>query len=159
MIVKTKKYKMPKGTYIKFAFMNLIKDQWWVLLIYLAICAGYFAIASHWWITGASIALTLYILFWLIQFAGISQLEQGKFMFEKLSYEINSQQILLKISAKQGMPMKWDMVKRAKMGKDYFVLTVNKAQLIHFPFRIFNTQNEIKFVETILKRKGYLKEG
>jgi len=158
MIVKTKKYKMPTGIYIKLAFSNLIKDQWWVMIIYLSICAGYFVLPNHWWITGASIAFLIYILFWLIQFAGISQLEQGKFMFEKLSYEINSQQILLKISANQGMPMKWDMIKRAKMGKDYFVFTVNKAQLIHLPFKIFNTNNEIKFVETILKRKGYLKE-
>lgn len=157
MIVKTKKYKMPVATYIKLAFSNLIKDQWWVLFIYLAICAGYFLIPNHWWITGANIALLIYILFWLIQFAGISQLEQSKFMFEKLSYEINSQQILMKISAKQEMPMKWNMIKRAKKGKKSFVFTVNKAQLIHLPFRIFNTNNEIKFIEIILKRKGYLK--
>lgn len=149
---------MPTGTYVKIAFGNLIKDQWWVLLIYLAICAGFFWIPNHWWITGASIALLLYILFWLIQFAGISQLEEGKFMFEKLSYEINSQQILMKLNPKQGMPMKWEMIKTASVGKNSFILKVNKAQLIHLPFRIFNTQNEIKFVETILKRKGFIKE-
>lgn len=158
MIVKTKKYQMPKGKYIGLAFKNLIRDQWWVALIYLAICAGYVWIPNHWWITGATIALTLYVLFWLIQFAGISQLEQGKFMFEKLGYEINSQQILIKLNTKQGMPMKWDQVKRASAGKNEFVLTINKAQLIHLPHRIFNTQNEIKFVETILKRKGFIKE-
>ena len=157
MNIKTRKYQLTTGTYIKLAFGNLIKDQWWVALIYAAICAGYLIIASHWWITGATIALTLYILFWLIQFAGISQMEQGKFMFEKLSYEINSQQILIKLNSKQGMPMKWDTIKRAKLGKDYFLLTVNKAQHVHLPHKIFNSQNEIKFVETILKRKGYLK--
>lgn len=158
MIVKTKKYQMPKGKYIGLAFKNLIRDQWWVALIYLAICAGYVWIASHWWITGGTIALTLYILFWLIQFAGISQLEQGKFMFEKLGYEINSQQILIKLNSKQGMPMKWDQIKRAESKKNEFVFTINKAQLVHLPHRIFNTQNEIKFVETILKRKGFIKE-
>ncbi|WP_420582680.1 YcxB family protein [Reichenbachiella sp.] len=158
MNVKTKKYQMTTGTYVKLAFGNLIKDQWWVILIYLAICAGYFWIPNHWWITGASIALTLYILFWLIQFAGISQLEQGKFMFEKLSYEINSQQILIKLNSKQGMPMKWENIKRAVAGKDHFLLTINKAQHVHLPHRIFNSNNEIKFVETILKRKGYIKE-
>ncbi|UXX80930.1 YcxB family protein [Reichenbachiella carrageenanivorans] len=158
MNVKTKKYQMTTGTYVKLAFGNLIKDQWWVILIYLAICAGYVWIPSHWWVTGATIALTLYVLFWLIQFAGISQLEQGKFMFEKLSYEINSQQILIKLNAKQGMPMKWDSIKRAKVGKDYFLFTINKAQHVHLPFRIFNSNNEVKFVETILKRKGFIKE-
>ena len=147
---------MPIGDYVKLAFSNLIKDQWWVALIYLAICAGYFLIPNWWWIIGASIALVLYILFWLIQFYGISQLEQGKFMFEKLSYEITSQQILIKLNTKQGMPMKWEQIKRAKVGKDYFVLTINKAQLIHLPFKIFNSQNEIKFIETVLKRKGLI---
>lgn len=149
---------MTVGTYIKIAFANLIKDQWWVVLIYLAICAMYFVLPSWWWVIGASIALTLYILFWLIQFAGISQLEQGKFMFQKLSYEITSQQVLIKLNSKQGMPLKWDNIKRARMAKDFFVLTVNKAQMIHLPFRIFNSQNEVKFLETVLKRKGYIKQ-
>jgi len=158
MIVKTKKYQMPVGEYVKIAFGNLIKEQWWVLLIYLAICAGYFWIPNWWWIIGASIALTLYVLFWTIQFYGISQLEQGKFMFEKLGYEITSQQILIKLNSKQGMPMKWEQIKRAKKGKDHFVLTINKAQLIHLPFRIFNSQNEVKFIETIMKRKGLISE-
>jgi len=100
----------------------------------------------------------LYILFWVIQFAGISQMEQGKFMFEKLSYEINSQQILIKLNSKQGMPMKWDSIKRAIAGKNHFLFVVNKAQLVYLPHRIFNSQNEIKFIETILKRKGFIKE-
>jgi len=158
MIVKTRKYKMKTGTYVKLAFKNLMKDQWWVALIYLAICGGFIWIPNHWWITGATIALVLYGLFWLIQFAGISQLEQGKFMFEKLSYEISSQQVLIKLNTKQGMPMKWENIKKASKGKNAFLFTINKAQLIHLPFKIFNTQNEIKFVETILKRKGFVKE-
>ncbi|MFY0625378.1 MAG: YcxB family protein [Reichenbachiella sp.] len=158
MIVKTKKYQMTTGTYIKIAFANLIKTQWWVGLIYLALCAPYFLIPSWWWVIGSSIALTLYALFWLIQFAGISQLEQGKFMFEKLSYEITSQQVLIKLNSKQGMPMKWENIKSAKVGKEAFVLTINKAQIIHLPFKIFNSQNEVKFIETVLKRKGYVKE-
>jgi hypothetical protein len=97
-------------------------------------------------------------LFWLIQFAGITQLEQGKFMFEKLSYEITSQQILIKINTKQGMPLKWDAIKKVKIGKNYFDLYMSKAQLIRWPYKIFNSQNEIKFIETILKRKGFIKE-
>lgn len=157
MIVKTRKYQMPTGSYIKLAFKNILGEQWWVSLIYLAICGGYLWIPNWWWIIGATIGLVLYLLFWLIQFAGVSQLEQGKFMFEKLSYEINSQQVLIKLNTKQGMPMKWENIKRAKMGKDHFVLVINKAQLIHLPFKIFNSPNEIKFVETILKRKNYIK--
>ncbi len=158
MIVKTKKYKLESGTYIKLALRSTLKQQWWVLLIALAICAGYLWIPNIWWFIGTGIALVLYILFWLIQFAGVTQLEQTKMLFEKLAYEINSQQILIKISSKQGMPIKWDQIKRATVGKDYILLSVNKAQLIHLPFKIFNTDNERKFVESILKRKGLVKQ-
>lgn len=157
MIVKTRKYQLSNKKYIGLAFKNLIKEQWWVVLIYLALCSGYFIIPNMWWIIGASIALTLYILFWLIQFAGISQHEQGKFMFEKLAYEITSQQILIKLDSKRGMPMKWESIKRAIVGKDHFAFIVNKAQIIHLPYKIFKSHNEIKFIETILKRKGYVK--
>ena len=159
MIVKTKKYKLDNNTYIKLGLINVLKQQWWVGLIALAICAGYFWVASIWWFIGAAIAFILYLLFWLIQFAGVTQMEQTKVLFEKLSYEISSQQVLIKINTKQGMPMKWDNIKRAQMGKDHFLLIVNKAQLIHLPFKIFNTDNERKFVETILKRKGYIKQA
>jgi hypothetical protein len=36
-------------------------------------------------------------------------------------------------------------------------LFVNKAQLIHWPYKIFNSDNERKFVTSILKTKGLLK--
>lgn len=157
MLVKTKKYKLETGTYIKLGLINVLKQQWWVFLIALALCCGYFLAPSMWWFIGTGIALLLYFLFWVIQFAGVTQLDQTKILFEKLSYEINSQQVLIKLSSKQGMPIKWDQIKKAWMGKDYFVLAVNKAQLIHLPFRVFNTDNERKFVESILRRKGYIK--
>lgn len=157
MIVKTKKYKLETGTYIKLAMKNLVREQWWVFLIAAAIMCGAFFIFSWWWIIGPVIALLLYFLFWLIQFTGVTQLEQNKILFERLSYEINSQQILIKVNPRQGMPLKWEMVKKARMGKDHFLLIVSKAQLIRLPFRIFNTENERKFLETILKRKGYVK--
>lgn len=157
MIVKTRKYQLNTGTYIKLALVNILKEQWWVFLIVLLIMSGYFLAPSHWWITGALIAFVLYILFWLIQFAGVTQLEQNKILFEKLAYEIDSRQVLIKVNTKQGMPMSWENIKKAQVGKDYFLLVVSKAQLIHLPFKIFKTDNERKFVTTILKRKGLVK--
>ena len=157
MIVKTKKYQLTSGTYIKLGLINILKQQWWVSLIVLAICSGYLFIPSNWWFIGAGIGLVLYILFWVIQFAGVTQLDQTKILFDRLSYEISSQQILIKLSERQGMPIKWDQIKRASVGKDYYLLVVNKAQLIHLPFKIFKTENERKFVGTILKRKGLVK--
>lgn len=160
MIVKTKNYKLDKQTYIRLALRSILKKQGWMAgLGALVICLGYFipGAASIWWFIGAFIGLGLYLLFWWIQFYGVTQLEQGKMLFEKFSYEITSQQILMKINPREGMPMKWDQIKSAAIGKDYFVLFVNKAQMIYLPFKIFNTENERKFLASILKTKGLVK--
>ena len=158
MIVRTKKYQLPTKKYIAVAFKSVLIQQSYVFLIYSVVCLSYFLAPSHWWITGATILLGLYLLFWLIQFAGITQMEQGKYMFQRISYEISSQQILIKLNPKQGMPMKWEQIKRAKKGKDAFTFFASKAQLIHLPFKVFNNDNEIRFIETVLKRKGYISE-
>ena len=157
MIVKTKNYRLEKKEYIKMALRNILKQQWWVSLIVLAICLLYLWIPSFWWFIVALIGGGLYLLFWWLQFYGVTQLEQGKMLFERFSYEITSQQIVMKLNAREGMPMKWDQIKSAQVGKDHFVLWVNKAQIIHMPFKIFNTDNERKFVASILKTKGLLK--
>ena len=157
MIVKTKKYALNKKDYIRAGMRNVLRQQWWVFLIVLAISSLTFVIPSNWWWIGALIAFVLYLLFWVIQFTGVTQLEQTKMLFEKLSYEIDSRQILIKLSSKQGMPMKWEQIKRAWMDKKQFVLVINKAQMILFPFKAFRTENEKKFVESVLKKKGYIK--
>lgn len=158
MNVKTKKYKLQTRTYVKLGLAGVIRQQWWVGLIVLALCSMTFLVPSIWWILGTLIALVLYILFWLIQFYGIPQLEQNRFLFEKLSYEINSKQILMKLNPRQGMPIGWDKIKRARADKHSITLFLSKAQMIHLPHKIFNSDNERKFVESILRRKGYLKE-
>lgn len=157
MIVKTKKYKLPNSTYMLLGFKNIIREQWWVLLIALGLLSGTFFVKTIWFVVISILGLILYFLFWLIQFYGITQLEQNKFIFERLGYEITSQQIIMQINTKQGMPIFWDQIKRATQGKDYFLLVITKAHLIHLPYKIFNSKNEIKFVETILKRKGLIK--
>jgi len=136
---------------------NILKQQWWVGLIVIALASMTFVIPSNWWWIGTLIALVLYILFWLIQFTGVTQLEQSKMLFDKLSYEIDSRQVMIKMSSKQGMPMQWDQIKTAWIDKKQIVLIVNKAQFMLFPFKVFKTENEIKFVQTILKRKGLIK--
>ena len=157
MIVKTKKYQLSTKKYIKLGMLNILRSQWWVILIALAIAAMTFVIPSNWWWIGSIIAFVLYGLFWLIQFAGVPQLEQNKILFERLNYEITSQQILIKLNPKQGMPMKWENIKRVFVGKDFFLLVLSKAQFIYLPFKIFNSDNERKFMETILRRKNFIK--
>ncbi|HEU5291186.1 MAG TPA: YcxB family protein [Cyclobacteriaceae bacterium] len=160
MIVKTKNYKLEKNIYIQLALKNVLKKQGWIAAsIAFLLCLGYAIPGAQtiWWFIGAFVGLGLYLLFWWIQFYGVTQLEQGKMLFEKFSYEISSQQILMKINPREGMPMKWDQIQRATIGKDFYVLYVNKAQLIYWPFKIFNTDNERKFVASILKSKGFVK--
>ncbi len=154
MIVKTRNYRLEKPLYIKLALSSVLLQQWWTIPIAVGICLLYFWIPSFWWIFTGFLAYGLYVLFWLIQFYGVTQLDQGKMLFERFSYEITSQQIVMKINAREGMPLKWDQIKRAKVGKDFYLLYVNKAQLIHLPFKIFNTDNERKFLGSILKTKG-----
>lgn len=156
MIVRTKKFQIKKGMYIKKGFLNLLKEQWWISLIFILISSMHFIwIPSFWWMIGATIALTIYLLFWLIQFIGLTQVEQGKYIFERLSYEISSNQILMKINSKQGMPIKWETIKKVRIQKDCFLFKLNKVQLIIFPFKVFSSDNEIRFVKSILSRKGY----
>ncbi|HTJ53673.1 MAG TPA: YcxB family protein [Cyclobacteriaceae bacterium] len=160
MIVKTKNYKLDKQIYIKLALKNILLQQGWIAAaVALVLCLCYFipGASTIWWFIGAFVGLGLYLLFWWIQFYGVTQMEQGKMLFEKFSYEITSQQLIMKINPREGMPIKWDQIKKATLGKDYFLLIVNKAQMIHLPFKIFNTENERKFLASILKNKGLIK--
>ena len=160
MIVRTKNYKLEKKVYINLALKSILRKQGWMALAgAFVLCLGYFIPGANsiWWFIGALIGVGLYVLFWWIQFYGVTQLEQGQPLFEKFSYEISSQQIIMKINPREGMPLKWDQITRATVGKDYFVLFINKAQLIHLPFRIFNTDNERKFLSSILRNKGLVK--
>ena len=135
---------------------NIVREQWWVFLIALAIMSGTFFIKTIWFVVAANVGLLLYFLFWIIQFYGITYLEQNQLLFERLRYEISSQQIMIQLTSKQGMPIVWEQVKRATQGKNYFLLVISKAHLIHLPYKIFNSKHEIKFVETILKRKALI---
>jgi hypothetical protein len=104
----------------------------------------------------APLAIILYLLFWAIQFTGVTQLEQNKVLFQKLLYEIDGRQILIKLNAKEGMQMKWEMIKKAYKEKDHFLLVISKAQFIHLPYSIFNSDNDVKFTESLLRRKNLL---
>jgi hypothetical protein len=158
MIVKTKNYRLDKKTYISIALSSILKKQGWIAAAAaFAICLMYIWIPSIWWFIGAFVGLGLYLLFWWVQFYGVTQLEQGKMLFEKFMYEISSKDIIMKINPREGMPLKWDQIQRAQISKDAFVLFVNKAQIIHLPFKIFNTENERKFVASVLRAKGLAK--
>ncbi len=154
MLVQTKKYKLDAGTYVWLGLANIVRTQWWVPAIALIVSTGTFFFHTIWFALGASIALLCYFLFWMVQLYGITYLEENKLLFERISYAISSQQIIIEVNTKQGMSISWNQIERAVQGKKYFLLIVSKAHLIYLPHKIFHSNHEIKFVATILQRKG-----
>jgi len=158
MLIKTKKYKLDPKLYRTMAMKNVLVDMWWVFLIPVAIAMiSIFAGGVLWFVGGAVLLTILYVAFWYIQFTGISNLEQYKMLFEKLSYEITSKSIMIKLNPKQGMPVNWDNIKKVESKEEEFLFTLSRAQFIHLPHKVFNNNNEIQFLNSILKRKGYIK--
>jgi len=164
MIVKTKKIGLEPKIYVKIGMRNVIREQWWLPV---AIFAGIIVlnlllnlVYSNIWIYFlAPLGVGGYFLFWWIQFYGAAQLPQNKVMFEKFNYEIDSRHILMKVNAKEGMQLQWNMIKKAEMNKDNFTLYISKGQFVYLPFKGFNTDNDIKFMEVILKRKNLLPDN
>ncbi len=153
MIITTKKYRLEKSTYIRLAFYNILRQQWWVSVLLLVASGGIFLYTKSWWAIVPLIALVVYAIFWIVQFYGITILEQNQLLFQRMQYQINSQQIVMALSPKQGMPIAWQQIQSARKGKHYFLLFISKAQLIYLPHKIFNGVHEIKFLDTLLKRK------
>lgn len=157
MIVKTKKYKMPSTLYVRLGIQNVLRMQWWIFPLLVLFMSGTFFIKTIWFIVGGFIFLILYILFWAIQFYGLTQLEENRPMFERVAYEINSQYLVLQVNSKQAMSIPWMEITKTYKKKEYFLLVLSKVQFFYVPFKIFNGDNEIKFFTTVLQRKGLLK--
>ena len=160
MIIKTKKYQLPIPIFVKIAFKNIFIKFWWVNLIYIFLNLFCIILPSWWWFIGSTILLGIYHLFWYIQFVGMRYVDSPKFShlhlklwFEKVSYEINSQQIIVKYSMKEGTYLKWDKVQRIIVTADSFILFFSTFQITHLPHKIFNSPHEIKFMELIIKQK------
>jgi hypothetical protein len=157
MTIKTKKYQLTPTNYVKIAITRLLRKTWWYGFGPLAfVVLGFFVPYGGWYIGFGVLVALLYLLFWWVQFYGVTQMDQNKQMFERLAYEIDSRFIVIKLNTKQGMQMNWDMLQSAEKNKDGFLLIVNKAQFLHFPFSIFNSESDQKFLEALLKRKSLL---
>lgn len=157
MTIKTKKTQLNKKQYIKLAFSNIIHRQWWVITILGLISSAIYLYTKSWWAILPSILALLYIGFWLLQFYGITKLKQNELLFNRLSYQINPQQIIIALDTKHGMPVAWEQIKYVKHGKNHFILFLSHAQLIYLPYKIFTSPHEIQFLTTLLKRKKLIK--
>ncbi len=184
MIVKTKKYALDQKTYINIALRQWVKDNWkWAFvplgLILLNVVLSLTNVYPNYWIYIVIVLLTIiYVLFWAIQITGIAQMEQSKALFQKYVYEIDSRQILMRINAKEGGILKWTQIDSVIKDKDAYILFLDnadamsnvkanwfaktvtkglaKAQFLYLPFNIFTSDNDLRFTEALLKRKGLL---
>lgn len=162
LAIKTKKYALEKNKYIGLCMRQLFANQWkWsfvpVVLILTNLTLNLSGTYKNYWIyVFIGIASIGYILFWLIQFTGITQLAQYKQLFDKYRYEIDSRQIFMKISDKEGGMLKWDMILKAHKDKQSYVLEMGKFQFMYLPFSIFNNENDKKLMDKILRDKGYM---
>ncbi|MCS6833766.1 MAG: YcxB family protein [Flammeovirgaceae bacterium] len=157
--IKTKKYQLSPKTYVEIALKSVMQESWWAWTIpAVIILIGMLYYPAFWWCLTTAIVLgVLYVLFWWIQFTAVTQVEQGKMLFDTYFYEINGQHILMKLDNQKGMQITWDKIIRAIQTDTYFVLFLSRGQFVYLPFHIFNNQHEIKVLETILKRRNLLK--
>lgn len=161
--VRTKRYALPTKKYITLAMRHFFKSQIkWIMLptalILVNAVINLTDVYKNYWIyVVIVVAVILYILFWVIQFTGITQLAQYKPMFEKFSYEIDNRQILMKMNAKEGSIIKWEQIGEVFKDEDAYVLVISRGQFLHFPFSIFTSEHDVKVFERILKQKELLK--
>lgn len=162
LAIKTKKYGLEKNKYIAMCMRQLFANQWkWAFLplalvgvnVFLNLSGTY---KNYWIYIFLAVGVIGYILFWLIQFTGITQLAQYKQLFDKYRYEIDSRQIFMKISDKEGGIIKWDMILSAYKDKEAYVLEMGKYQFIYLPFTIYNNDNDRKLMDKIMRDKGLI---
>ena len=186
MIVKTKKYALDQKTYISVALRQWVLQNWkWGFvplgLIMLNVVLNLTGVYPNYWIYIVIVLLTiLYVLFWGVQITGIAQMEQSKPLFQKYVYEIDSRQILMRINAKEGGLLKWNQIGSVEKDKNAYILFLDnaeamkgvkanwiartvtkglsKAQFLYLPYSIFTSDNDLRFTDALLRRKGLLPE-
>jgi hypothetical protein len=162
LAIKTKKFALEKNKFVGLCMRQLFSNQWKFAFIPLVLVLGNVALnltgtyKNYWIYIFITVGVIGYILFWLIQFTGITQLAQYKQLFDKYRYEIDSRQIFMKLSDKEGGMIKWDMIVGAYKDKDSYILEMGKYQFLHLPFSVFNNDNDKKLLDKILRDKGFL---
>ncbi|QCR23939.1 hypothetical protein [Pontibacter sp. SGAir0037] len=177
LAIRTKKYQLDKNMFTRVALAKVWRKEWWYALIPLVILLLPAAFSFSWWWVAIAIVVTLlFVLLRSAQVMGVTQVEQGNPLFEKLNYEVDHRQILMKRNEREGMALNWDMIQKAEMKDDAYVLWLQPAAdaqlptgwkgwvarnfqtpiFIHMPFRIFNSPNDVKLFESMLRRKSLL---
>jgi hypothetical protein len=177
LAIRTKKYQLDTNTYTRMAMTQVWKKEWWYALIPLAVGLLPALIWPSWWWVALGVLLTvLFVLLRSAQITSVTQMEQSKPLFERMNYEIDQRQILLRLNEKQGMNLSWDMIGRARRDAEGFTMWLRPGQapdelagwrrwiartfdvpvFLLLPLRIFNSPNDVKLFDAMLRRKNLL---
>ncbi|UOQ97865.1 YcxB family protein [Hymenobacter sp. 5317J-9] len=180
LAIRTKKSQLTTDAYTKMVMGEVWKKDWVYALIpfVLGLLPAIF-LPSWWWIALAVVLTILFVLFRSAQVTGITQMEQSKPLFERMAFEMDNKQLLLRVGPeKEGkaMQLNWDMIDRARRDADAYLLylkpgtppeglaawrlwlarTFDVPVFLHLPQRIFNSPNDLKLFEALLRRKNLL---
>nr|WP_230687700.1 hypothetical protein [Hymenobacter ruricola] len=180
MAIRTKKSQLTTDTYTKMVMGEVWKKDWPYALIpfVLGLLPALF-VHSWWWLALSVVLTILFVLFRSAQVTGVTQMEQSKPLFERMAFEMDNKQLLLRVGPdKEGkaMQLNWDMIDRARRDADAYLLylkpgtppaglaawrlwlarTFDVPVFLHLPFKIFNADNDRKLFEALLRRKNLL---
>ncbi len=180
MAIRTKKHQLDTNVYTRLALGRVWRREWWYALIPFAVGLLPAIIWHSWWWLALAFGLTLlYVLFRSAQITGVTQVEQTKPLFEKMAYEFDNKQIVLRRNEKEGMRLTWDMIGDVKREASGYLLALKTPELpadltgfkrwmartfdtpifVQIPDRIFNSANDQKLFEAMLRRKNLLPGG
>jgi hypothetical protein len=180
LAIRTKKSQLTTDAYTKMVMGEVWKKDWVYALIpfVLGLLPAIF-LPSWWWIALALVLTILFVLFRSAQVTGVTQMEQSKPLFERMAFEMDNKQLLLRVGPdKEGkaMQLNWDMIDRARRDADAYLLYLKPGTppeglaawrlwlarafdvpvFLHLPLRIFNSPNDLKLFEALLRRKNLL---
>ena len=177
LAIRTKKTQLTTDNYTKMVMVEVWKKDWVYALIPFALGLLPAIFVHSWWWLGLAVVLTvLFVLFRSAQVTGVTQMEQSKPLFERMSFEMDQKQLLLRVGPEKAMQLTWDMIGRARRDADAYLLylkpgtppagmapwrmwlarTFDVPVFLHLPQRIFNSPNDVKLFESLLRRKNLL---
>ncbi|MVN78351.1 hypothetical protein GO988_18630 [Hymenobacter sp. HMF4947] len=178
--IKTKKYQFDTNTYTRLAMAEVWRKEWWYVTIPFAIGLLPAVIWHSWWWLALSVVLTvLFVLLRSAQITGVTQMEQSKPLFERMNYEADQRQLVMRQTEQRAMALPWDQIGRVRRDPDAFLLylkpgvppadmaawrqwlarTFDVPVFLHLPLRLFNNDNDRKLFEALLRRKGLLTDA
>ncbi len=180
LAIRTKKTQLTTDAYTRMVMGEVWKKDWVYALIPFALgLLPAIFVHSWWWIVLAVVLTILFVLFRSAQVTGVTQLEQSKPLFERMAFEMDNKQILLRVGPeKEGkaMQLTWDLIDRARRDAEAYTLylkpgtppagmaawrlwlarTFDVPVFLHLPLRVFNSPNDVKLFDAMLRRKNLL---